>query len=281
MCFTPSRHVKNSSIESGLITSWGHAFGHSQSRYINADFLTWYIYGPRLSKMSKHFSFPKVLAKIIAEYVPTLQFLPWIIEQCQKRKWILKNNALRLWQNPNAIDMCLELNLPMSWSDLSANPSPWAIARLNQNPSKIDPLMGAKNPCLKLGDERHAGLDYKYNIRKHKYANPNAHLSLDIYFIPFNYLCLNPDDHAVDYLMEHIDDWKHMDQAWGNPNDRVFNFLIANREINWEYLSSNSHPDAIQLLRDNQEKINWEKLFANPKIFEMRYDIRIVNALSE
>jgi hypothetical protein len=38
-------------------------------------------------------------------------------------------------------------------------------------------------------------------------------------------------------------------------------------KIHWRYLSSNSHPDAIKLLLENPEKIDWWYLSINKNLF--------------
>jgi hypothetical protein len=39
------------------------------------------------------------------------------------------------------------------------------------------------------------------------------------------------------------------------------------KKINWGSLSENSHPDAIKLLMENPDKIDWEFLSQNPNLF--------------
>jgi hypothetical protein len=49
--------------------------------------------------------------------------------------------------------------------------------------------------------------------------------------------------------------------------------LLANPEIleiiNWEYLSGNPAPEALELLAAHEDKIDWWMLSGNPKLFEL------------
>ena len=47
--------------------------------------------------------------------------------------------------------------------------------------------------------------------------------------------------------------------------------FIDMEKINWEWLSSNPAPGAINLLEANQEKNHWNMLSRNPSIFEYDY----------
>ncbi len=56
-----------------------------------------------------------------------------------------------------------------------------------------------------------------------------------------------------------------------NPNPKALELLKANLDkINWEWLSRNPNPEAIELLKANQENINWKEFSANPAIFEAK-----------
>ena len=54
-----------------------------------------------------------------------------------------------------------------------------------------------------------------------------------------------------------------------NPN--AIKILEENKDkIDWNYLSLN--PNSINLLKKNQDKINWKNLSVNPSIFELDYN---------
>jgi len=45
--------------------------------------------------------------------------------------------------------------------------------------------------------------------------------------------------------------------------------------IDWDYLSLNKN--AIELLKDNRDKINWYNISYNPSIFELDYEKMRIN----
>ena len=54
-----------------------------------------------------------------------------------------------------------------------------------------------------------------------------------------------------------------------NPNPEAIELLKANQsKIDWDYLSMNPNDEAIELLKANQGKINWYILSGNPAIFD-------------
>ena len=47
--------------------------------------------------------------------------------------------------------------------------------------------------------------------------------------------------------------------------------------IDWKKLSGNPNPNAIELLKANQEKIVWEVFSSNPSIFKLDYKQMMIN----
>lgn len=190
-------------------------------------------------------------------------------------------DLMALWQNPNGIDMCLEMNMPMSWSNLSANSNPWAIARLLQHPDNIIWEVGVTNP----------GLPFREHVYHHHWmhaaANPNDEYVERILTAPslVNPTFRNPNDLMVSKIMKCMDTkgWVEFPGiAWSNPNNRMFEYMLnSGQQIDWEWLSVNCHPDAMQMLEANPDKINWPKFLTNPGIFEQRRDPSVVKLLSE
>ena len=53
-----------------------------------------------------------------------------------------------------------------------------------------------------------------------------------------------------------------------NPN--AIHLLEQNQnKIDWLRLSSNPNPNAINILKNNQDKIRWDYLSSNPSIFQI------------
>lgn len=207
----------------------------------------------RLSKMTTHLVFPKVLAEIIAQYLPTWQMIPWVATVYEQQKRRLRMYVIKLWQNPNGIDMCIEMNLPMSWSDLSANSNPWAIARLLQHPDKIDWDVGIANHSLPINK-------FTYPYDRAWTPSPNDGET----YITF----------ACKRLLRRRSELH-------NPDDHTFERIMADDpDIDWERLSAVDHPRGMQLLKDNSDKIIWPRFLTNPGIFEQRRDPRVVKILS-
>ena len=199
--------------------------------------------------MTKELTFPKVLAEIIAQYVQTWQMRPWIATLYNSKKRSLRMDILTLWQNPNGIDMCLEINLPMSWSDLSANSNPWAIARLLQHPDKIDWEYGVTNHSLPINKST-------YIFHWVRACSPNGGETYEQY--------------KINQLL----------RERSTPLKLDTRAMTVDLNIDWRQLSRSDHPDALQLLENNPEKIVWSEFLANPGIFE-QCDPRVAKILSE
>ena len=83
-----------------------------------------------------------------------------------------------------------------------------------------------------------------------------------------------------------LKDWVHLEKLdWNvlsaNPNDGAIDLLKANpSKINWDFLSEN--PAAIKLLKANPNKINWKELSLNPNAIELlKTKINEENEMSE
>lgn len=96
--------------------------------------------------------------------------------------------------------------------------------------------------------------------------------------------CKNKSDYAIYDLIENVDNLKNI---WmlsknesmipyleANPKLICYTYLSGNRNgmhlvkqnlcnVRWDYLSSNTHDEAIELLRKHDKKVNWRLLSAN------------------
>lgn len=237
--------------------------------------------------MSVSLKFPRVLAEIIGQYLSQWEMIPWVAALYDTHKHQFRSNILLLWQNPNAIDMCIEMNLPMSWTDLSANSNPWAIARLEQCAHKINWELGSANPGLDINhiDIKSSFMNSSVKLDESKFrANPNdRHVQTTLNYVWIDrFAYQNPNDLIIDLIFNKYPDHEYPNEAWSNPNDRMFKRMInSGQNISWSMLSANSHPGAIRLLEENQDKIYIPQLLTNPGIFEFRIDPKIVPELTE
>ena len=55
------------------------------------------------------------------------------------------------------------------------------------------------------------------------------------------------------------------------PKYKLLDWININ-DINYKYLSSNPHPAAIELFKDNQDKIDWDGFSLNSSIFIYDYE---------
>jgi len=259
------------------------------------------------------FKFPKELAKIICEYGATWQFLPWVEELTRNPVFIkrMRHDMMRIWENPNGIDMALRENLPMSWSNLSANSHPWALARLRANPDKISWEAAFANPGFFLkkyfpefyacGSHAHIKNKINRQSRHRAVSNPReeyvneffsnvigVHVSDD----EAKFIGRNPHPRMVEFVINAFNatyapitqfGWAFhsFPSAWANPNKVMFDHLMEHsNHISWKFLSANPLEDALRLLRNNPNKIDWSEFLTNPGIFMLRVDAGVFELMA-
>ena len=82
-----------------------------------------------------------------------------------------------------------------------------------------------------------------------------------------NYYCLSENEKAIDFLLENpkLIKWNLFSR---NSNPIAIEILKNNQDkIYWYNLSSN--PNAIEILKENQDKIKWSELSKNPNAIEL------------
>jgi hypothetical protein len=247
--------------------------------------------------MTESYRFQKEMAQIICEYgAVTWQFLPWVEKLANTPivAKILRHIITSIWANPNGIDMALKLNLPMSWKDLSANPHPWAIARLEANPEKIAYDIAYGNSGFDMDKlMRTYNTDRVYRADKHRAAmNPrDAYVNKLITPIAWNggvnimseeqpFASMNPNPRIVAFLINGKQLYIDKSTAWANPNPEMFKYMMENvQPISWKYLSMNPHPDALEMMRNSPKIIVWESFLTNPGIFAQQVDKEVLKLL--
>lgn len=123
-------------------------------------------------------------------------------------------------------------------------------------------------------------------------------------YVSWFFLTLNPSLEAVKHLLSNLDwinalrytDWLSSNPGmitWirANPKAMCNKFICANpaaidiiqslERIDYDNLSANPHPWAIEQMRLHQEKISWVRFSRNPGIFEEYVDQELVAAISE
>lgn len=250
--------------------------------------------------------FPRPVAGIICGYAAELHFLPWIdaLLQTPQIAEHARKSIHHLWENPNGLHMAHCENLPISWSNLSANPHPWAIAQLLANPQKINWEIGFGNPGLYSVKQEEMD-KYRCLVINIDILSLNPHdecvneilgCGSCIYpqlmtFEQWHFANMNPNEKMVDYLMSAPTRINHS-SAWQNAHPRMFEYLLKRLEDDavrwnckylhpdWGYLSANPHPKAMEMLRKSPHQIYWPKFWTNPAIFAPRVDTTVLNMLS-
>ncbi len=178
--------------------------------------------------------------------------------------------------NPNAVEI-LEQNLDrVNWSSLSYNPN--AVHILEQYPNKIDWNVIPRN--------RNAIHIIEANLDKIKWynllANESAMHIIEANIHKFRY-CeeLSINFNAVKFLKQYpnLIDWYFLGY---NQNPEAIQIMRDNMDkVVFESLSSNEAPEAVQLLNENKENIVWTTMSGNasaiaimeetPDLIDMEY----------
>jgi len=86
--------------------------------------------------------------------------------------------------------------------------------------------------------------------------------------IDWNLLSANPS--AIDLIVENITLLVNWMDLSANPSPAAIELLRENlNRINWKKLSTNTSPGAIKILRENPERIDWQFLSANPSAIKL------------
>ena len=193
--------------------------------------------------------------------------------------WIDKDklNWRNLCENPNAIDL-LELKEnydKINWHHISLNPN--AIDLLKENKDKLNWRILSANPnAIKLLKEKLELEEKGIYDRSDEYnaidgdilstnTNPNAIKLLKKYPNKINWKYFSENPNAIDMLKVRI-------EYENNLSSKDYSSLDVTQKINWNYLSDNKNPNAIDLLKENPNKIVWKILCSNPTAIKMLRD---------
>lgn len=157
-----------------------------------------------------------------------------------KSEYILKVRDELRWKeiskHANAIDLILENKDKINWTGLSENTSPKAIEFLKK----------------KWEEEKHLMIN---NITEYNKMKSECKI--------ISWPSLSKNINAIDLLREKIEQEKIL------LNNGPYNRLGINEKISWKELSENS--EAIELLEENENRIDWYYLSSNtnPKVINL------------
>ena len=156
-----------------------------------------------------------------------------------KLKYSKQINWYELSANPNAIELLTNNQDKIDWDNLSRNPN--AIDLLLDNKDQIDWCGLSQNPnAIEI---------LKKNKRKIHWDN----------------LSRNPNPNAIELLRERIE-YEYENKLSKSSKSSNSSNSSNSYKIDWNDLSIN--PNTIELLKENQDKIDWVFLSENPAIFK-------------
>ena len=183
--------------------------------------------------------------------------------------WVPINelNWSDLSKNPNAIDMLEENQTSIDWINLAENPNAFHI--LEKNAHKLPMLNYPYSDNVSdIFDGFHC-IQYYFDSLV---SNPNPEIFN--YFIKPNLLkCIENNDEN-DEENEIIIRNLNLTKLYSNPNImNIINDFSIVCPIDWEGLTQNPHPMAIEVLRKNPEFIVWDDLMKNPSAIALIKEI--------
>ena len=179
--------------------------------------------------------------------------------------------------NPNAIELLRENPDKIVWSKLSSNPCQDAIKLLKENRDKIDWYWLSKNPkAIELLKEK-IKKENQMSEEELEELNPYQKISwinlsinpAAIELLKANFEKIHWDGLSANTNLKAIELLKEKINAENLINQRALNNLNYSEKIDWDVLSAN--PNAIELLKNNLNKINWEAISnnTNPNAIEL------------
>ncbi len=183
-----------------------------------------------------------------------------------------------LSSNPEsgAIQLLIEYPQMIDWSKLSNNPCPIALDILKDNLDKIDmhAFCCNKNPDILIILRNHP-----YLISGYLSGNRNNEAIELLKFYPdridWNFLSSNPCEAALDllyYLGRHAG-LINYNQLSKNKNPRAVELLEEHIDaINWfEFCKYAESEKAVQLMRKHIDRVSWISLSMNKSIYAMKF----------
>jgi len=202
------------------------------------------------------------------------------LSKTEYKKLKNKINWDYLSENPIAIELLEEYEDDINWGTICNNSNPKVLKLLEKKiktePDDIEWEELSSNPiAIKLLKKYPDDIDYS-GLSANSSDEALQLLKENPDDIDFAMLSFNKNPKALKLLKklleiepEKLNDWTYLSE---NSLPEAIEILKANfNKIDWDRLSSNSSDEAIQLLKDNPDKISWGMLSANtnPKALEL------------
>ncbi len=176
--------------------------------------------------------------------------------------WLEKNKKYINWSslsyNRSAIHLLEKNKNKINWKGLSYNPAAIHLLERRKNRRKIDWEGLSENPAAIHLLEKN-----KQNIRWYSLSkNPSA----------IHLLEKNPDKIDWTWIFYNTSAKHIIEQNMHNSSSTTAYTWNTWNEVDWTALCMNESKWAIDIIKQNQDKIQWWSLSFNPFIFELDYD---------
>ena len=192
--------------------------------------------------------------------------------------FLLKNQSIIHWKtlssNPEAIHLLEENPEKISYFYLSSNTNPRAIEILRQNMTKINWDRLSKNPCQEAIELL---MEYPNKIIWDSLAENPSPFALPLIKMGFEerkfrwygLSMLNKNPLVFHLLKENPSDIHFSMLCKYAKTKEQFDYIRENMDqIDWEIISSNPNPRALELLKEFPDKIAWHYALGCQDVFE-------------
>jgi uncharacterized cysteine cluster protein YcgN (CxxCxxCC family) len=199
---------------------------------------------------------------------------PNAIDFLRKHPKYINYSELSGNKNPEAIKLLRKQIYNISWSSLSLNPSKEAIELLKENRNMIDWYKLSSNINIMSFLETVSDCDDLYKLDWDILSmNCGAIPLLEEYPRDINWKIISKNSKGIELLCERLSRNKRMvdyNNLSLNETPEAIQILRENfKKINWHNLAYNKSQAAIDLMKEYPENIYWDALSANPNAYEI------------
>jgi hypothetical protein len=221
----------------------------------------------RVRVIYEFIGFPADIASIITGYCAEPVLLDWIPKD--------KLDKHMLATNPMAYRAgMVDVNDPTMFEWIAGNSAAEAEIRANPidyfcsdriwfNPSVADLLLKARRQCDIWFFSRNTCIDVVHYLETRFGLTDLEGFSMN--------------ESAITWLRAHPD---VIEKSYICGNPAAIDIIQALPKIEYNYLSANSHPWAIEQLRTHQNEIDWTWFSGNPGIFQYKTDPKLITILT-